>query len=328
MTRQQKIKLLDKIDKDNAEFNALKHYVFYCNTCNFKVEVTDRPNTYISCQVGNYYELEMNRNENRKYVIEYKRNINGIYWSSSANSICLNCGNTVKKENKDDKIYCDKCGSENIAFWKDLPDKKCPDCNGKFDVGIFFNSNYELIEWNIDEWNEEISKAKNKYGVKEKNTNKELTEEEKRNIEKKTILFEHFMDERYVLNNNHNIIKFVCNRSFHSPFTIIAEWFNEIEDGKIIFCMYYCGENEKSYISKNLENSKIKELLSVLDKYKYFTKPNKSNRMGFDGSTWTLEVQIGKSYKEIDVWSPNKGGVYDIGNLLINYSGAIINELY
>jgi hypothetical protein len=36
MTRKEKIKLFDKLDKENNEFNFLKHYVFYCNNCNFK----------------------------------------------------------------------------------------------------------------------------------------------------------------------------------------------------------------------------------------------------------------------------------------------------
>jgi hypothetical protein len=92
--------------------------------------------------------------------------------------------------------------------------------------------------------------------------------------------------------------------------------------------MFYGDKNEKSYIAKNLEINKIKELLSILDKYKYFSKPNKIIRHGLDGSRWILEVQIGKLYKEIDVWTPNKGVIYDIGKLLIKYSGAIINELY
>jgi len=321
MTRKEKIKLLDKLDKGNNEFNFLKHYVFYCNNCNFRVEVTDRLDPYISCQVGNYYELEINKNRT-------KRNINGKLWSRPANSICLNCGNTLKKEKSALQIKCEECGSENIVFWKDLPNKKCPDCDGKFDVGILFNTRDELIEWDIDEWIEGIAKAKKKYGIKEENIIEKLTEEEKRNIEKERILIQYFMNQRYVLNNNYNIIKFDCHRSFHSPFIIIAEWLNEIDDGKIIFCLLYGDKNEKSYIAKNLENCKIKELLSILDKYKYFSKPNKINRWGLDGSRWTLEVQIGKLYKEIDVWTPNKGVIYDIGNLLINYSGAIINELY
>jgi DNA-directed RNA polymerase subunit RPC12/RpoP len=215
MTRQEKIKLLDKLDKENNKFNTLKNYVFYCNNCNFRIEVTDRPDPYISCKVGNYYELEIDKNIT-------KRNINGRLWSRPANSICLNCGNTLQKEKNDCQIKCDECGSENIVFWKDLPNKKCPDCDGKFDVGILFNTSEELREWDIDECIEGISRAKKKYGIKE-NIIEELTEEEKRNNEKERILSQYFMDQRYVLNNNYNIIKFDCHRSFHSPFTIIAE---------------------------------------------------------------------------------------------------------
>jgi ribosomal protein S27E len=328
MTRLQKIKLLDKIDKKSAEFDALRHYVFYCNKCNFKITVTDRPDTYIACQVGNYYEYEVDRKEYGKYIKENERNINGTMWSRPADSICLNCGNIMILKDIKNKIICEKCNNRNIVSWHDLPKSKCPSCNGKFDNGIIFNTYDELREWNLDEWIELLSKAKEKYGIIEEKTFIEYSEEENSIFEKENILLQYFMNERYVLNNKYNIIKFDCHRSFDSPFCIIVEWFNNDNDGNIIFCMYSCEENERRYIAKRLEIYKLNILLSILNKYKYFSKPNKINRHGFDGSTWTLEVQIGNLYKEIDVWSPNKGVIYDIGKLLIEYSGVIINELY
>ena len=328
MTRSQKFKLLNKIDKRKKNFNALKHYVFYCNKCNFKITVSDRPDPYIECKVGNYFEYEVDRNEYGKYISKDDRNINGTFWSKPANSICLDCGNSLVLTQVENNNTCEKCKSKNIVFWYDLPNKKCPACNGKFGPRIIFNTNDELREWDFEESIECLSKTKKKYGIIEENETKELAEEEKRIIEKEMVLIQYFMNQRYVLDKNYNIIKFDCHRSFHSPFSIIVEWFNECDDGKIIFCMYFCEKNEKTYIAQTIENSKIKELISILDSYNYFKKPNKLDRLGYDGATWTLEVQIDNLYKEISVWSPDEGVIYEIGKLLIKYSGAIINELY
>jgi len=268
------------------------------------------------------------RKKYRINIIEEETKINGKYWGRPADRICLNCGKTMDCNDFKKNNSCDICGSTEIIFWKDLPGKKCPSCNGEFTIGIKFNSEDEYTKWNIDEWIEETEKAKRKYGIKEEKTVKEITEEEKRKFEKENVLVDYFTDQRFVINHKYNVIKFDCHRSFHSDFCIIVEWFKDNEDGYIIFCMRSSEENENRYIASNIEKYKIQRLLEILDKYKYFSKPNKIKRFGFDGSRWTLEVQIKNKYKEIDVWTPKNGVIYDVGKKLIEYSGAIINNLY
>ena len=328
MNKQQKIKLLDKIDKDFEIFNLHKHYVYYCNKCNFKISVTDKSTPHIECQAGNYYEYKLNREKYGIKIIEDDTKINGRLWSGPADRICLNCGNIMDRNDIKKGNYCNKCKSKNIVLWKNLPGKKCPSCNGKFSIGIMFNTYDEYSKWNIDEWVEEIANAKNKYGIKEETIIKEFTEEEKRIFERENILLKYYMDQRYVLNSKYNVIRFHCHRFFHSDFYIIAEWNKINEDGYLIYCMYSCEKNEKRFISKKLDYIKIKRLIEILDKYKYFSKPNNIKRFGLDGSRWTLEIQIEERYKEIDIWTPEKGVIYDIGNLLIEYSEVNIKNLY
>jgi hypothetical protein len=329
MTKLAKIRLLDKIDKETAQFNALKHIVFLCNNCGFKVAVTDRSDPYIECQVGNYHEYDVDPKQYGKYIKKNEKNINGTFWSKPASHICLNCGNSIFYENDNIEKCCEKCNSKNIIFWKDLPRNKCPCCDGIFNEGIMFNSYDEYSEYNFKESINGLSKAKEKYGINEdKIIIKEYTEDEKKTIEEENKLLKYYMDLRYVINQTKNVIRYECHRSFHGPFYIIAKWDNDNQDGELIFCMYFPDKNEESFKKIILENNKIKILLSILDKYKYFTKPNEIKRMGLDGSTWTLEVQHGKLYKEIHVWSPVKGVIYDLGNLLIEYSGVKINEMY
>jgi DNA-directed RNA polymerase subunit RPC12/RpoP len=333
MTRIGKIRLLNKVNRNIDKFNRQKHVVYFCSNCGFKIAITDRDDPYIECRVGNYYEYEVSQNEYGKYINDSEKNINGTRWSKPANHICLNCGNSLLFNSNDENKICEECNSKNIVFWNELPGKKCPSCNGTFNDGIVYNTYDEYSESNFKEQVDGLAKAKKKYGIKEdiKEDIKEIkiyTEEERQMMAAESELREKYLDQWYVINNNTNIIKFECSRSFHGPFCIIAEWDNDNSDGKLIFCMRIFSDDEDDYKEIKLENKKIKYLLSVLEKYKYFTKPNQIERYGLDGSTWTLEVQYGKLFKEISVWSPDKGVIYDIGRLLLEYSKPKINEIY
>jgi hypothetical protein len=329
MTRLGKIRLLNKIYRDMDRFNRQKHIIYCCSNCEFKITVIDRNSPYIECQVGNYYEYEIDQNEYGKYIKDHEKNINGTSWSKPANHICLNCGNSLLLNINAENKICEKCNSRNIVFWNELPGKKCPSCNGIFNDGIIYNTHDEYFESIFKELVDGLAKAKKKYGIKEDSKEiKVYTEEEKQILAVKEALIEKYMDQWYVINSGTNIIKFECSRSFHGPFCVIAEWDNDNSDGKLIFCMHTSSDDEDDYKEMKLENKKIKHLLNILDKYKYFTKPNQIKRFGLDGSTWILEVQYGKLFKEISVWSPDKGVIYDIGKLLLEYSKPKINEMY
>jgi DNA-directed RNA polymerase subunit RPC12/RpoP len=324
MTRLGKIRLLNRIDRENKIFNSQHQIVFLCSNCGFRVVVTDRENPYIACQVGNYYEYDLDPNEYGRYIKKEDENINGTFWSRPASYICLNCGNTL-----DENIeICDVCGSNNIIFWKYIPGKKCPSCNGIFNKGIIFNTHEEYSDYNLNMWIEGIEKAKIKYGINKTNIIKNISEEEKIKRQELTETIRIYMDQRYIINRNNNIIKFSCHRSFYPFFDIIVEWNTEDEIGNLIFCSLTFDENEVSFKKIDIEYNKIGTLLSILNKYKYFTKPNKIKRMGLDGSRWTLEVQYNNQYKEINIWTPKDGVIYEIGIKLIEYSGVVIKELY
>jgi hypothetical protein len=63
--------------------------------------------------------------------------------------------------------------------------------------------------------------------------------------------------------------------------------------------------------------------LSHYGKYhiQIFTEPNEIKNYDLDGSTWYLEIQYNGDYKELNVWQPEYGVVYEIGQKLMQFSG-------
>ena len=326
MTKQEKIILLDKWEKERQTFDALKHIVYRCSDCHFKIAVTDKEDPYIQCSVGFHYEYS--KTTERYEKIEHTNNkINhSLYLGAPANHICLNCGNALLFSKRKKNKKCDNCNASEIVFWEELTDKVCPICNGKFADGVVFNSNDDYREADWAEDKRELLQAQEKYGIVDKEV---CTEEEMRKREEEYTLISRYMSSRFVVESKNNVIYFSCRRSFHLPFSIVVEWDNSMNFGNLVFCSLEFSDEYDTYKEMRLEKEKINRLLQVLDKYKFFSEPNESDRMGFDGSTWNLEVSYGELYKEISVWSPDTGVIYDIGHLLLEYSNPKINgEIY
>jgi len=327
MTKQEKIRLLDewekKWEREREASNSLKHIVYCCSDCHFKIAVTDRNDPYIQCSVGFHYEYDEFTEKYKKVehinkAVEHYSDIRRL-----ANHVCLNCGKPLSNFSSQRKIRkCNKCGGNEIVFWKELAGKHCPICKGKLDDGIVFNTNDEYSNSNWEEEENELFKAQEKYGI----VNKDLyTEEEIRERDEKYPLMKPYMRSRFVVESNSNVIKFSCRRSFHYPFYIIVEWDTNAVFGKLVYCSFVFSEGIDNFKEMLLEKEKIDKLLQILDKYKFFSYPNESAGSGFDGSTWELEVSYEDLYKEISIWSPEKGVIYDIGHLLLAYSNPKID---
>jgi len=324
MTKAEKIALLEKIEKYPIEDKALRHVMYLCDNCDFKITITDRKKTYISCEIGNSAERALLGIENVKN--EYSH-LFGTYWQGSSDDICLDCGsiNIIKRNDSD--IFCEYCSSRNVVFWQNLAGKKCPACNFKLSEGKEFDNEKDLDNYGDKLWKECVAKAMKKHGI-EKSIIKEMTEEEEKILKKKIELYQFYLDSWYVINRNHNIIKFCYQRSFHPEILIIVEWEKEDQDGKLTFVQDMDDDFNNLFKEIKLDNIRIKTLLSILEKYNFFVESNEIDRMGLDGSIWQLEVQHNEQFKEINVWSPKYGVIYDIGKLLIEYSEVEIEELY
>ena len=305
--------------------NNEKHVIFYCSNCKFNISVTIRKNPYISVCLGYYFEYDEKSDDYKEYKIlpEEKESFSLI--NQPATHICLNCGNTLTYKNRNKHQICNKCNGNNIIFWKNIAGKKCFICNGIFDEGKYLKTN--------DEYNKEYSNTRksifleaiNKFGIIPEKYTKEGIEDRNKFLN----LLDIYFDKRYTIFKNKNVIKFVCERSFHGNFCIIVEW--DKNNYELIFCLNGLSENENDkYFAINIDNNKISILINILEKHKYFKKSHKNKNFGLDGSTWTLEVKYGLLYKEISEWSPSKGVIYDIGKYLIELSNAnrYIKELY
>jgi hypothetical protein len=138
-------------------------------------------------------------------------------------------------------------------------------------------------------------------------------------------------NEKLIFQNNINVIRFTCLRTFHKPFSIKIMW-NNI-NAKLIFNMSdgaggYSPGALMSHFAKPLRNDQLNKLIEIVNRYNIFNQPTTINNDGLDGSQWIIEVNIDGNYKVIDRWTPRRGVVYDIGKYLIELSEEKIDTLY
>ena len=138
-------------------------------------------------------------------------------------------------------------------------------------------------------------------------------------------------NENLIIVNNKNVVRFTCLRTFHKPFSIKVIWDNN--NANLIYNMsngmggYRSGELMNHY-EKILNNDQIKKLIEIININNAFNESTIINELGFDGSQWIIEINIGGRYKVIDRWTPSKGVAYNIGIYLIELSGEKIENLY
>jgi hypothetical protein len=140
-------------------------------------------------------------------------------------------------------------------------------------------------------------------------------------------------NERLVLVNNINAIRFTCLRTFHKPFSIKIIW-NDTNE-KLIFNMSdgaggYDTGILINHFEKILRNDQINKLVRMVNKYNFFNQPTIINNgdFGLDGSQWIIEINIDGNYNVIDRWTPKSGIAYYIGKYMIELSGVEIDNLY
>lgn len=134
-----------------------------------------------------------------------------------------------------------------------------------------------------------------------------------------------------IMNDNINVIRFTCLRTFHRPFSIKIIW---IDNNAILsFSMSdgaggYDAGKLIIHFEKAINNNQINKLIKIINKNDFFNQPSIINNAGLDGSRWIIEINIDGNYKVIDRWTPRRGINREIGNYLIRLSGEKINNLY
>ena len=64
--------------------------------------------------------------------------------------------------------------------------------------------------------------------------------------------------------------------------------------------------------------TRLKNLMEQAD---FWAMPETHHRMGLDGFNWTIEGRDRDRYHSSECWAPDDGAFYDLGNLLVEFSG-------
>jgi len=296
--------------------------LFVCSQCGFRIFYEQKKKKTTSaymCYHYDDYRVFFQEEPNFKPFENNYKNTER-HWSNWCNYICLNCGKYVEDKEKG----CGNCGKGNIVLGKDLGGKPCPVCGTALNEGITLQGfkTYLAKEREID--NEWYNIYRERYNV-EKPIPKNYTDEEIAETKRRETLQELFYeDDKYILNNLHNALRFEFHDSFVSgSFNCILEWDDEGKGKLTLFKIF--GD---VWVEKTIEWQEIKQIIELLNNYDFFKKSFYKETFGLDGYTFCLEVKIGNKYKELGIWGIERGILYDVGMLLLNFAGINFKELY
>ena len=91
---------------------------------------------------------------------------------------------------------------------------------------------------------------------------------------------------------------------------------------------YEPGKLIKSY-EREIDKRRVNEFLELIHKYTFWDDmPATEVNGGLDGAQWIIEGLSGGRYHLEDRWSPEEGGVWEMGILLLKFSGLRVSEVY
>jgi hypothetical protein len=139
------------------------------------------------------------------------------------------------------------------------------------------------------------------------------------------------LDNENIYESEYNVIKLVCKRSFHDWFSIKIEWQDDEFIGVFVLNrvpMFTLKEENYIHYEKQINKGHLDNMLNILQKYKDYENIVLTERHGFDGADWTMEIKINGKYKKFVTWSPDNGIVYELGNYLIKLSKINLGPIY
>jgi hypothetical protein len=325
--RGQKLKLINELEKSKIkeDIKQAKRSItlFLCNQCGLRIffEPKKKHNSaYIGYYYNDFHEFFKNNADFKTFENNYKNT--KLNWWCSCDYICLGCGIYIENE----ETGCEKCGKGSVVAGNELGGKPCPVCGNALNEGITLQGfeTYLAKECEID--NEWCSIYRERYQVKKpippNYAKEEIAEKKRRKVLKET----YYQDDTYILNNSHNALRFEFRDSFlGGTFYCILEW-DDGTEGKLTLLKSF----HDVWIEKSIEYNEVGQIIELLDKYNYFNKTFfiDKKRIKIDGNTFGLEVKLGNKYKELGIWGIKSGILYDVGMLLISFSGKTFKELY
>ena len=74
-------------------------------------------------------------------------------------------------------------------------------------------------------------------------------------------------------------------------------------------------------VHKPVSGGDWERLQSALRRADFWTLPDRHDRMGLDGATWTIEGRNGEGYHRTERWDPPPGPYRDLGHLFLELGG-------
>jgi len=323
--RKEKLKLINDLKKsaikDEKKQAKRCKTLFVCSQCGLRISYEEKKKKTASARMSYRYDDYRIYFEDQPNFKPFENNYKNTKcnWGASCNYICLDCGNYIENKEKG----CEKCGDGNIVSGKELAGKPCPVCKTPLNEGIILHGFEAYLGKDIEIDNKWFKIYRERYNV-EKPIPKNYTDEEIAEIKRRENLQKIFYDDKFILNNLHNALRFEFQDSFMTgSFNCILEW-DDGSNGKLtLFNMF-----NDVWVEKIIEWQEIKKTIDLLDSYNFFEKSFYKKTLGFDGYTFCLEVKIGKKYKELSIWGVEKGILYDIGMMLLKFAGKSFKELY
>jgi hypothetical protein len=72
---------------------------------------------------------------------------------------------------------------------------------------------------------------------------------------------------------------------------------------------------------RSLTEADWTRLKNLMEQADFWAMPETHHRMGLDGFNWTIEGRDRDRYHSSECWAPDDGAFYDLGNLLVEFSG-------
>jgi DNA-directed RNA polymerase subunit RPC12/RpoP len=330
--REGKKKLIAKLNewkrKDDIKQSQRRKMLFVCSQCGLQISFEPKSRNNKSDRIDFHYDdykvWFKDKPDYKPFENNYKNTDRGN-WGGSTSYICLDCGSGFSFEKKNTENFCEKCDSENVVAGNELSGKPCPICGTALNEGIKLQG-LEICWAKQNELrNEWWDIYRERYNVKKPKTPNYSKEEIKEQERRDTLIKCYDEDDYYVMDNPHNIIRFVFRDAWMFGFSCILEW-DDTVNGKLT--LFKCLRDV--WIEKNIENEKIEQVINLLKDYDYFDRKffKDDNGIKIDGYTFGMEIKYGQKYKELAIWGIRGGILYDVGMLLIQFAGKTFKELY
>jgi hypothetical protein len=125
-------------------------------------------------------------------------------------------------------------------------------------------------------------------------------------------------------------LRFTWLRSFHPPVIVRIEMGQapRLIATQLSGAGGYAPGTVEKRIDRALTSQEVANLRAVLSRTQVIAMAPRDCNRGMDGAEWIIEDVDSRGYHFIDRWSPEKGGVHELGLFLVGLTGWQIKDVY